>query len=286
VTFSPCSGDAYGALGRSEDIQICVSKDIYVPGSNTPLSGDPDDVNFVGQFIQIRSNGVYPDVTGSIDATDRDAGDFIFNRGTYYYDSLQFTVEYPSTGDGDSTVITISPVNKSVDFWESETWYSVQLDTLLHSVEGLDLTSVPNVTPSYLSDCTEGNYWAYFMAEDSRHPICVFYEDEPNYFDYYEDLGISNDDPSLHTADPLLDGNVNVADTSNIRVTIDEWTQLGFSDFKDLTATAAADDANALRRYFALYEVNGTTLTPISFDVKYFTLDSALDIADFYIDPY
>jgi hypothetical protein len=273
VTLSPCSPD--GELDRVGDIVIYVDQDLYAPAIDGGglLSNDTAAVNFVGKYLQVREHPAAPTSTSL-----RDAGTIVYNgeTPTYFYTAVNVTVTYPASGDGDSTIITISPKNKSADFWKSETWYSIEIDQSLHSADFLDLTSIVTVDPTELSPCTIDNYWGYFMAEDSREPLCIFYEDEPVLFDVTEALG---------TADPLLDGNVTVEVGSNIRVSIDEWMQLGFDGYKNLETSDIIDDANALRRYFALYEVNGSVLTPISFDVKIFTLGPG-DIADFYIDPY
>jgi hypothetical protein len=266
VVIDPCTGS--DGHGRADGIVVSIDQYIYAPsydGSGL-LSNDPLSPSYVGKYVQIRQHDAEP-TSPSL----RDAGSIIYQGDdpthSYLYDRVTFTVIYA----GDSTVIKVTP--KTGFQWVSETWYSIELEQGLHTVDNLDLAGVDN---SYWDDCTEENYWGYFKSEDSRNPVCIFYEDEPSLF-FNDGLG---------TGDPLLDLNLTVEENSNILVSIDEWTQLGFDGFRNLEPSAQVNDANALRRYFALYRVNGTTLTPISFDVKDFTLDSALDMAEFYIDPY
>ena len=286
VTFDPCA--VVGELDRSGDIVIRVDQDLYAPSYDGGglLSNDSAAANFVGRYIQVRKHGQYPvDMVGPNTEALRDAGDILYhgeNPNAYFLNKVNITVAYPTSGDGDSTVITISPKDKSEVYWESETWYSVELEQNLQSKDYLDLADVVDTT--YFDDCTISNYWAYFRAEDSRNPIVIFYEDENNLL---VNDGLGTVDTDVNTNDPLLDGNVTVQDTSNILVSIDEWVLLGFDGFKDLTISDVIDDANALRRYFALYEVNAAGNIPISFDVKLLSLDPNYpDNAQFFIDPY
>lgn len=282
VSISPCSGTE--VIERSGDIIISVDQDLYAPAEDGGglLSNVSTDANYVGNYIQVRKHGVYPtDLTGPNTTTLRDGGSIIYHGSTaidaYFYNAVNITVTYPTSGDGDSTVITISPKDPSSVFWESETWYTVELEQSLHSVDYLDLTDYTTT-----SVCAIDNYWGYFRAEDSRSPICLFYEDQVNLL-VNDGLGTTN---TGTTPDVLLDGNTTVETTSNILVSIDEWVQLGFKGFKNLESSDVIEDANALRRYFKLYEVNGSVLTPIEFDAKDFTLDATTDIAQFFIDPY
>jgi hypothetical protein len=276
VTLNPCTTetDTIPGHGRADAIVISINQKVYAPAfdGGGELSNDSANVAFVGKYIQVRKHFDMP----NSDAL-RDAGSIIYNSfsspaDAFFLSQVDITFDYPTSGDGDSTVIMITP---KVGFeWESETWYSIELEQELHTIDGLRIDPNDFVDDSYFSTCTRDNYWGFFKSEDSRRPVCIFYEDN--------DFVVN--DPGVVEA--LLDSNFTVDGSSVILVSIDEWVQLGFNGFRGLDPSARIDDANALRRYFALYKVVGDVTTPISFDVKYFELNHALDIATFYIDPY
>ncbi|MDA3881600.1 MAG: Ig-like domain-containing protein [Prolixibacteraceae bacterium] len=268
VSFEPC--DSTEDVDRDKVIVITIDQYVYAPAvDGYTLTDVLGDDTFVGNYIQMRK------YLGLTDAPAALTGGQIIYSGddpgtSYFLDNVTFGVEYNDDGE---TVITITP--KAPYEFDSETWYTVALEQALRTEDNLTIEDTYNNGDAPADGCAIENYWTSFRSEDSRPPEVIFYEDD--------DM-VAND-PGV--VEPYLDENFDVADTAFILVEIDEWVQLGFDGFKNLEPTEKIEDANALRRYFALNIVNeDATLTPVSFDVKNFTLDVVGDIARFYIDPY
>jgi len=272
VTFDPCITDNLG-FDRAGEITISIKKAIYAPSNEGGLilSSDSANVAFVGKYIQMREHALEPT------SATLSSGSIIYDgavnpKDSYFLSRVAITVAYA----GDSTVIKITP--KAGFEWKSETWYSVELEQDLRTVDLLDLTEESGSIEG--NKCAIENYWSKFRSEDSRNPQLMFYEDD--------NFTVN----ALGTTEPNLCGNLDVAANANILVSVDEWVKLGFGRLLDITNTNLdpsdeIDDANALRRYFSLFDVTkADSITRISFDVKTFTLSAGNDVAQFYIDPY
>ncbi|HPR32788.1 MAG TPA: hypothetical protein PLK12_11860, partial [Prolixibacteraceae bacterium] len=234
------------------------AEDESAPGVITAISNTPGSPTFVGRYIRIRSAataGAAP--TGAVvyqfDPNDPDANLDVFN--------------FHFANNDEGAQITIELVNGNL--FESETWYYVEIESGLQTVEriSLDWDDADMVTEPNYSSCAPYNYHMVFQSRDNISPTCLFYED--NDFDPTADLG-------------LLEG-TDIAVGSYILARISEWVQLGFDGFRDLSYTDTIIDANALRPYFTLKDPDGN---PIQFDCKYFSLDRSTDEATVYIDPY
>jgi len=268
VAVNPCAHSIN--FDRAGEIVISIKKAVYAPAidGGGAISADSANVAFVGKYIQMRKHPA-----GEPTIATLNSGEIIYDgnanpKDSYFLSRVAFTVLY----QGDSTLIKITP--KSGFEWESETWYSIELERSIRTVDLLDLTD-EELTGSA---CAISNYWSTFRSEDSRDPQLFFYEDD--------NFTVNG----LGTVEPNLCNNLDVAANANILVSVDEWVKLGFGQVLGVTnldPSDEIDDANALRRYFSLFDVTkADSITRISFDVKTFTLSASGDIAQFYIDPY
>ncbi len=270
LTVKPCASTL--GFDRAGEITLSVKKAVYAPtiDGGGLISSDSANVAFVGKYIQMRKHPA-----GEPDLATLNSGEIIYDgnanpKDSYFLSRVSFSVAY----QGDSVVIKITP--KSGFEWESETWYSIELERSIRTVDLLDLTEEALSTEGNV--CANDNYWSTFRSEDSRDPVLIFYEDN--------NFSVNG----LGTVEPLLCNNLDVQAAANILVAVDEWVELGFGQDLGVTTLQPSDkidDANALRRYFSLFDVTkADSITRIPFDVKTFTLSASGDIAQFYIDPY
>lgn len=273
-------------------IDVTIDEHIFVfPGAlidgnivsnDNPLmkfSNDKDEDTYIGNFFKIRKG----DGT-TVDESSSDPIEKLFT----------FTIDYTY---GDSTKITIIPDT----LFDSEIWYFIEIDeriqdsNLLTIAQG-NLEADVDKSPYFTDEAVNGIYATtgnltlaapldeadnktmVFKTDDSRNPVLTFFSKKQSAL-----TGSSLLDELV-----ILDELHDVVIDDTIGVFIDEYVSLGFDHFVHFDALSGEYelDANAMRRYFKVFDDDSIEMQFDIVDIFTVGLDPAKDSMVFYIDPY
>lgn len=231
---------------RQGEITLVFNNPMFVPEDDEleedilrPFSSNPTDDNWIGNYIKIRegdSDSAY--ITSSIWA---EVPQFVFT---------------PDANGGVESVTIIPPVD-----YASETWYYVEVDSLLLDENRVELSEAHNnnfVSPHNSSTDNSSNYFIVFKTEDTVNPELVWL------FPLVENNNRETATTYSHTPvdddvfDVNADGQYDGSAYNEVPVAarITEWSQMGF----DAMEGYDPDDANSLREYFTMTNQDGDEL--------------------------
>lgn len=224
-------------------------RDELVLNTLRPLSANPSDVNWVGNYIKIRQGN----------ASDASIGSDI-------WPNMPSFAMYPAVGGGIDSIVVTPPVD-----YASETWYYVEVDTLLQDENRVELYTYHNnvfTDPHNVSTPNTSNYYIKFKTEDIINPTLswlfnVVVANDPDVNQPYTAAGVS-DSPT--NVSPWGQWQTSAYNGVPVAARISEWSKMGFDGQEGYDP----DDANSLRQYFSMTTSTGT---PLLFDMV--VLDSA-----------